>query len=328
MLLLFNFTSFHRQSAQVNLLVCPLLDLGMAMESKRFIYISLAVDLVIATSKFIAAAVTGSSAMISEGIHSVIDAISQLMLIWGIRSSRRKADYDRPFGYGRELYFWSFMVSLVIFLMGGCISFYEGLTRLNEPAPEGHEGWNYGILAIAFGFTLISMFSALKAFNKQRGNKPFIRSVIESKDPSTFIVLLGDFGDMLGLVVAFAGVLLGHLYHDPKYDGIASMVIGVIMLAISLLLVRESKSLLMGEPTSKRTLRKILKMTEADEAIVKVKRHFSTYLGPEEIILQLIAVFKDDLTTQQITDAIERVSKAISSEFPRMKQIFIEPAAK
>ena len=298
------------------------------MKSRLFIYISLAVDLLIAISKFVAAAITGSSAMISEGIHSVIDAISQLLLIWGIKTSNRTADADRPFGYGKELYFWSFIVSLMIFIVGGCISFYEGYVRFNRPVFEGDPGWNYLILAIAFLFNLVSMVLALKAFNKQRGEASFWKAVIATKDPSTIIVLLGDFGDLIGLFIAFVGVFLGRLLHNPYYDGVASMLIGLVLIGISGFLVRESKSLLMGEPTSRRTLRKVISLAEADSAVIKVKKHFSTYMAPEEILLQLNTVFKDDLTTHQITDAIERITKLIQKEFPRMKQIFIEPVAK
>jgi len=298
------------------------------MKSRLFIYISLAVDLLIAISKFVAAAITGSSAMISEGIHSVIDAISQLLLIWGIKTSNRTADADRPFGYGKELYFWSFIVSLMIFIVGGCISFYEGYIRFNRPVFEGDPGWNYLVLVIAFVFNIISMVSVLKAFNKQRGATSFWKAVIDTKDPSTVIVLLGDFGDLIGLFIAFLGVFLGRLLHNPYYDGVASMLIGLVLIGISGFLVRESKSLLMGEPTSRRTLRKVILLAEADSAVIKVKKHFSTYMAPEEILLQLNTVFKDDLTTHQITDAIERITKLIQKEFPRMKQIFIEPVAK
>jgi len=266
--------------------------------------------------------------MVSEGIHSVIDAISQLLLLWGIKTSRRVADSQRPFGYGREFYFWSFIVSLVIFIVGGCISFYEGLIRFKRPDLEGNPAWNYIILAIAFLFNAVSMFAALKAFNKNRNHPSFWKEITESKDPSTFIVLLGDLGDMLGLIIAFLGVFLGRLFHNQHYDGAASMIIGAMLIAISLLLVRESKSLLMGETTSRRTLRKIVKLTEADEAIIKVKKHFSTYLAPEEVLLQLHTVFKNNLTTNQITDAIERITKTIQAEFPRIKQIFIEPVRK
>ncbi|EHQ25373.1 cation diffusion facilitator family transporter [Mucilaginibacter paludis] len=295
------------------------------MKSRTFLYVSLGVDIIIAASKFIAAMITGSSSMISEGIHSVIDAFSQLMLIWGVRSSRKSPDDERPFGYGRELYFWSFMVSLVIFILGGCISFYQGVLRLRRPEISGSPTLTYIILGIAFLFTCVSLYTALKEFNKQRGHTSFFKAVTESKDPPTFIVLLGDVGDLFGLVIAFGGVYLGRLFHSPYCDGGASMLIGIIMIVISLLLVRESKSLLMGEPTSKKNMRTIVALTEADEAVIKVKKHFSTYMGPEEVLMQLNTIFKPDLNTGQITDAIERISKNIQSQFPRIKQIFIEP---
>jgi len=289
------------------------------------LYISLAADILIAISKFVAAAITGSASMISEGIHSIIDSISQLLLLWGLRLSRRRADERRPFGYGREFYFWSFIVSLIIFVVGGCISFYEGLTRMHNPFFEGSVAWNYGTLFIALIFTGISLATALKAFNKERGKMSFWKAIVTSKDPSTFITLLGDAGDILGIFIAFAGIFLGRYYHNPHYDGIASMIIGLMLIFISLILVRESKSLLMGETTSRRTLRRVVKIAEADEAVIKVKRHFSMYLSPEEVILQLHTVFRQNLNTVQITDAIERITDQIRKEFPRMKQIFIEP---
>jgi cation diffusion facilitator family transporter len=297
------------------------------MRSKFFIYVSLVVDLLIASSKFIAAAITGSSSMLAEGIHSIIDAISQVLLIWGIRVSKRQADSIRPFGYGKELYFWSFIVSLMIFSLGGCISFYEGFTRLKHPQFEGNPNWNYIILGIAFVFNLISMVAALKAFNKQRGRVTFWSAVVKTKDPSTIIVLLGDFGDLLGLVIAFCGVYLGHLYRNPYFDGFASMLIGVILILISAILIRESKSLLLGEPPSIKNMRKVKALAETDPAVVKVKKHFATYMAPEDILLQLNTVFEADLTTKEITDAIERITKLIQAEFPFMKQIFIEPVA-
>jgi cation diffusion facilitator family transporter len=295
------------------------------MKSKVFIYISLAVDLLIAASKFTAAAFTGSSSMISEGIHSVIDAVSQVLLIWGIKTSVRKADLSRPFGYGKELYFWSFIVSLMIFVLGGCVSVYQGIVRIQHPVLDGNEAWDYSVLAIAAVFTSISLYAAFKAFNKQRGRLSFWKAVKQTKDPSTIIVLLGDVGDIMGLIVAFLGVFLGHYYHNAYYDNIASILIGVILIAISGVLVRESKSLLLGESTSRKTLKKVIQLAQADEAVIKVKKHFSTYMSPEEVLLQLNTVFKDNLTTLQITDAIERITKTIQKDFPRIKQIFIEP---
>ena len=297
------------------------------MKSKSFLYVSLAVDFLIAVSKFVAAAFTGSSSMIAEGIHSVIDALSQVLLLWGIKKSKRQPDADRPYGYGRELYFWSFVVSLVIFIVGGCISFYQGLLRFEHPVPPDHENWDYAVLAIAFVFTSVSMFTAQKAFNKQREGASFWKAIRQSKDPSTFIVLLGDIADMMGLFIAFCGVYFGHRFHNGSYDGVASMLIGIILIAISLVLVNESKSLLMGETTSKKTISIIVAMAESDPAVIKVKKNFSMYLAPDEVILQLNTVFKDDLTTHQIIDAIERISKAIRLRFPRVRQIVIEPVA-
>ena len=295
------------------------------MRSKAFIYISLAVDLIIAASKFVAAGFTGSSSMVSEGIHSIIDAVSQLLLIWGFKTSARKPDLSRTFGYGKELYFWSFLVSLMIFVLGGCLSVYQGVLRLEHPVLDDNQAWDYAVLAIAFVFTSISLHAATKEFNRQRGKVFFWKAIIQTRDPSTIIVLLGDVGDVLGLVVAFFGVFLGRLYNSPYYDAAASVLIGIILIGISALLVRESKSLLLGESTSRKTLRKVILLTQADEAVIKVKKHFSTYMSPEEVLLQLNTVFKDDLTTRQITDAIERITSAIQKDFPRFKQIFIEP---
>jgi len=295
------------------------------MKSRSFIYIALFTDIIIAITKFIVAGISHSSAMLSEGIHSVIDAISQVLLLWGIVVSKKKADDKRPFGYGRELYFWSFIVSLIIFSMGGCISLYEGIQRLKTPAAAENAIWSYIVLGTSFIFTAISAFASLKAFNKQRGDTPFWKAIKNSKDPSVFIVLLGDIGDLVCLIIAFAGIYLVNLSGNPLYDGIASMLIGIILILISLLLVRESRSLLMGETIQKTTLNQIVALVEENASILKVKKKLSIYLSPEEIVLQLTAVFKKDLTTDQITGAISSITGTIQQKFPMIKQIFIEP---
>lgn len=295
------------------------------IKSRSFIYISLGVDIIVSASKFIAAAMTGSSSMLSEGVHSTIDALSQVLLLWGIKISNKQADEFRPFGYGRELYFWSFIVSLVIFILGGCISLYEGVLRFNRPELSGSQFWNYSILAIAFLFNSYSLYTALKVFNKQKGNLSFWKEILRSKDPTTIIILLGDVGDLVCLFIAFLGVFLGRLLHNPYYDGIASILIGIILIGISWLLVRQSKSLLMGVPPGKKAIRRIIKLTETDPSVKRVKRQFSMYLAPEEVILQLNTVFQDDLNTKEITSAIKRITQSIQAEFPRIKQLFIEP---
>jgi len=295
------------------------------VKTKLFIYVALVTDIIIAITKFTVAIITGSSAMFSEGVHSTIDSISQVLLLWGIKKSKKRADELRPFGYGKEIYFWSFIVSLIIFIIGGCVSFYEGILRFKRPASTGSPNLNYLVLAIAFVFTAISAISSFRVFNKERGDKPFWISFKQSKDPATFIVLLGDMGDLLGILVAFVGIYLGHLFKNPYYDGIASMLIGIILIIISILLVNESKSLLMGESINKKILKEIIELTETDIAVVKVKKHLSMYLAPEEVVLQMFTVFKKNLTTHQIAEAIQRVTNLIKERFPRVKQLFIEP---
>ena len=296
------------------------------VSSKFAIYIALIADLAIAIIKFIAAIITGSSAMTSEGVHSLVDTVNEILLLVGIKSSRKPADEHRPFGYGKELYFWSFIVSLLIFSLGGCISFYEGIIHLLHPELIENVLWNYVVLAIAFVFNTFSFIAAMKAFNKQRREQSFWEAVTVSKDPTTFVVLLEDAAGLLGVIVAFIGVYLGHSYNNPSFDGIASIVIGIILIAVSVLLVRESKALLMGEPASPKALNEIITITESDPVIQKVLRHYSMFMSPEEVVLQLTTVFKDDITAKEITKAIRRVEQKIQEKFPKVKQIFIEPA--
>ncbi len=298
------------------------------MKARSFIYVALGLDLLLAAAKFIAAGFTGSASMISEGIHSSIDATSQVLLIWGISTSKKKADDERPFGYGKELYFWSFIVSLITFLLGGCISMYEGFMRIKKPAFEGNPISDYIILGLAFVLNLISMRTASKAFKNQRGKTVFWEAVLKTKDPTTLIVLLGDYGDLLGILIAFIGIFLGHALHNPIYDGITSMIIGFILASISVLLIRESKSLLVGETPGKKQLAQALAITEADESVIKVKKHFSTVMSPDHVVLILNTVFKENLNTAQITEAIQRISGKIQKGCSNIKQIFIEPVRK
>jgi cation diffusion facilitator family transporter len=298
------------------------------MKSRSFIYISLGLDLLLAAAKFIAAGFTGSASMISEGIHSAIDATSQVLLILGINTSKKKADEERPFGYGKELYFWSFIVSLITFLLGGCISMYQGFLRIRNPVLDGNLISDYIILGLAFILNLISMRTASKAFKRQRGKTVFWDAVLKTKDPTTLIVLLGDYGDLAGILIAFVGIFLGHVLKNPVYDGITSIIIGFILASISVLLIRESKSLLVGETPGKKQLAQALAITEADESVIKVKKHFSTVMSPDHVVLILNTVFKENLNTSQITEAIQRISGNIQKGCSNIKQIFIEPVNK
>ena len=293
--------------------------------SKLPIYSALVANVAIAITKFIAAAVTGSSAMISEGIHSVVDTANELLLLLGISKSKKPADKDRPFGYGRELYFWSFIVSILIFGFGAGLALYEGITHLQHPNPIENPKWNYVVLGASLIFNLISFLITLREFNKSKGDDSFWFAVKKSKDPSNFVILFEDAGDVLGVLVALAGVYFGNKYHNPYYDGVASIVIGIILAAISFVLIQESRSLLMGESIQESTAKSITEIAESDETVQKVFYPLSVYLAPEEIVLVLETVFKDELTTKQINEAIERIQTKIQQQFPNIKQIFIEP---
>jgi len=293
------------------------------MKSRLFLYISLAADILIAVSKFIGSSVTGSASMTAEAVHSVIDAVSQLLLIWGVKRSKQPADASRPFGYGRELYYWSLIVSLVIFVLGGCISIYEGIKRTNDAHFEGRPDWNYAILGIAFLFNFISMIAALKAFNKERKAMPFWTALVRTKDPSTIIVLLGDIGDLLGLVFAFLGIYLGRLFNNPTLDGYASIAIGVLLLVISGFLIRESKSLLLGESIGPKTKRAIIKMAGNDEAVLRVKKVSSIYRSPEDAMVLLHLQFHNKMNVSGLKTASADISLQIKKAFPQIKEVVI-----
>lgn len=293
--------------------------------SKLPIYSALAANLGIAATKFIAASVTGSSAMISEGIHSLVDTLNEVLLLIGIERSHKPADANRPFGYGKELYFWAFIVSILIFGIGGGVSFYEGITHLQHPKRIEDPHWNYIVLGIAFALDGTSFLTALREFNRQRGTTPFWAAVKGSKDPSTFVVLFEDASDLLGLIVAFLGVFLGHQLDNPLFDGIASIIIGLILTAVSLVLARESRSLLMGESMSQETLDRIVTMIEADPAVSKVLEAPSMYLAPEEVFLILVIDFNDRLTIDDINRTIPAIRQTIRQQFPIVKRIIIEP---
>jgi cation diffusion facilitator family transporter len=293
--------------------------------SKTPIYTALAANLLIAITKLVAAVFTGSSAMVSEGIHSLVDTSNEVLLLLGIRNSQKPANEQRPFGYGRELYFWSFVVSLLFFALGGGFSIYEGIEHLMHPEEVRNPIWNYIVLGIAFVFDGISFITAMKEFKRQRGDTPFWKAVHQSKDPSTFVVLFEDAADVIGILIAFTGILLGQLLDNPYIDGIASVMIGLLLTAVAILLVRESRSLLMGETPLPEELQAVVQIAENDPLVNAVTKHLSTYLAPEEVILILKINFIREAGNPQITDAISSIRKSIQTRYPHYKQLFIEP---
>ncbi|QNF33621.1 cation diffusion facilitator family transporter [Adhaeribacter swui] len=293
--------------------------------SKVPLYSALAANLAIAITKFIAAGVTGSSAMISEGIHSVVDTANEVLLLYGIHRSNKPADARRPFGYGKELYFWAFIVSILIFGIGGGISFYEGISHLQHPNLIEDPKWNYIVLGFAFLFDGASYITAQREFTRQRAGTPFWRAVRQSKDPSTFVVLFEDAADLLGLTVAFLGVFLGHYYQNPYFDAMASIIIGLILTTISALLLRESRSLLMGETADETLLAQVVQLALENPAVVRVDKPLSMHMGPEEIIVLVPLTFQEDILSREITVAIKDIRQSIQSQLPNITQLYIEP---
>jgi cation diffusion facilitator family transporter len=296
------------------------------MSSSKFaIYSALIANLVISITKFIAAAVTRSSAMASEGIHSLVDTINEILLLVGIKQASKPPDAKRPFGYGKELYFWSFIVSILIFSVGGGISFYEGFINLKHPELIKNPFWNYIVLAIAFLSDGASFVIALKNFNKHRGDSPFWATVIKSKDPTTFVVLFEDAADVLGLLVAFLGIYLGHKLQNAYFDAVASIVIGFILTAVSVVLTKESRSLLMGETASPQLIDNAVQITESNEVIDSVNHQLSMVLGPEEVLLVLKTTINKDVSSMEFVQAVEKIKEKIKEKHPQLKLIFIEP---
>ena len=296
-------------------------------ESKTAIVAALAANLAIAIIKFVAAWFTGSSAMLSEGIHSLVDTANEWLLLLGLRRSQQPATERRPFGYGRELYFWAFMVAVLIFVIGGGLSLYEGVEHIRRPTPLQSPTWNYVVLGLAFCFDGTSFLIARRTFNAQRGRRPFWAAFRASKDPSIFVVLFEDASDLLGLLIAFLGVFLSHWLHRPVLDGVASVLIGGLLLVVAGLLLRETKSLLMGEPAEADLLRQVTALAQAEPAIVATKPPLSSYLSPHEILLVLAVEFAPALPAAELTQVIARLCDAIKAAHPDVQHVFIQPAA-
>ena len=294
--------------------------------SHKAVYGALAANLVIAVSKFIAAAFTGSSAMLSEGIHSLVDSGNQLLLMLGIKRSRKHANKMHPFGYGREFYFWALIVALLLFGLGGGMSFYEGIRHLQHPEPIKNPLWNYITLGIAVIFESSAWVIAYKQLRKDRfiKDKNFFRAVRASKDPGTFVVLFEDTAAVSGLIVAITGTFLSTHLNNPIYDGIASLVIGVILATVAALLAYESHGLLLGEAAAPALVEGVRKILEDDWAVNRYSEPMSMHFAPEDIILAIEIDFKDDLHSNQLEESINRLEKNIRNRYPEVKRIFIE----
>lgn len=298
----------------------------MAAGSKKpiAVYGAIVANALIAVTKFAAAAFTGSSAMISEGIHSVVDTGNQSLLLLGTHLSKKPADEMHPFGHGKELYFWGLIVAVILFGLGGGISLYEGIAHLQHPTELGDPTWNYVVLGIAFVVESIAFAIALRELFHVKGKEDFWSAVRTSKNPAIFVVLFEDFAALGGLVIAALGIFLGHTFQNPYLDGIASILIGVLLASVAVFLAYESRKLLLGESADKQTVQNIRSIAEQDSNVVSVKQPYTMHFGPNQILLNLSIQFEKSLNGRELAKTVDRLEKRIQEEYPEVKHIFIE----
>lgn len=296
----------------------------MAGSSKIAIYGAIAANSAIAVSKFVAAFFTGSSAMLSEGIHSLVDTGNGILLLFGIHLSQRLPDQKHPFGYGNEIFFWSFVVAILIFALGGGIAIYEGIQHLIHPRQLENVHWNYVVLSLAMVFEGAALKVALKQFKARRGTKPFFRALIESKDSATIAVVVEDTAALLGLLIALLSVFLGQVTGWIYFDGLGSVLIGVLLVSVSWFFAVECKALLVGEGLDRENLEKIDSILVAEPRVIRHKHPLSLYFGPNEVLVNLDVHFEDGLTSDQIEETIDRIEASIKTAVPNVNRIYVE----
>jgi cation diffusion facilitator family transporter len=293
--------------------------------AKFSIYAALASNLVIAAVKFAAAVVTGSSAMLSEGVHSLVDTTNELLLLYGIRRAARPADTNHPFGHGRELYFWSFIVAVQVLVVGAAATGYAGVNHVLHPQSIQYPQMNYLVLGASFVFEGISWWFGLKAFRATKGLQSYSEAFRKSKDPTTFIVLFEDTAALFGLLIAAAGLAAAQVFNAPRLDGLASIGIALVLLVSSLLLARETKGLLIGETAHAQLRDAILLIAGTDPDIRHANGVLAVQLGPNQVVAALSLEFNEALSTKDIERCVNRIETSICRSFPDVVTLFVKP---
>ncbi len=295
-----------------------------AKSSKKAIYAALAGNGMIALTKFFASAYTGSSAMFSEAIHSVVDTGNQILLLYGIKRSERPADKTHPFGYGMEVYFWSFVVAILLFGLGSGVSIYEGISKIQNPHPVTNPFVNYIVIGFAIIFETIAFSVAYRELRKTKGSQSLIKAIRTSKDPTIFTVLFEDFAALLGLMVAGLAIYLGEVLNLPILDGIASVIIGLILALTASLLAFECKGLLCGEAANDQIVAGIKDIVKGEKDVLYINEILTMHLGPQDILLNISLDFKDAMSSGNVQTTISELETSIKSKFPEIKRVFIE----
>ena len=293
--------------------------------STRTLVVALLANLGIAISKFFAAAITGSSAMLTEGVHSVVDCTNQLLLMWGRRAAKRPPDMLHPFGYGRELYFWSFVVAVLVFALGAGVSIYEGIIHIANPEHAGSPIVAYIVLLIAFLLDGWSTWEAFVEFRAAKGSLSWFQAIRRSKDPAGFIVLLENGAAMAGIVVAAVGLAIAQYTGDPFYDGAASIVIGIILGFTAFLLAYESKGLLIGEAADPVLVQNLHDLVCAKDGVVGVGYILTVHSSPDQVTVMMNVDFRDNLLARDVESLVCEVENEARDRWPVVRKLFVRP---
>ena len=293
--------------------------------STRTLVIALLANLGIAVSKFVAAAITGSSAMLTEGVHSVVDSTNQLLLMWGRHAAKRAPDALHPFGYGRELYFWSFVVAVLVFALGAGVSVYEGIIHIAHPEEAVSPLIAYGVLLVAFILEGWSTVEAFREFKAAKGRLTWFQAIRRSKDPPAFIVLLENGAAMAGIIAAAIGLALSQLTGDPFYDGAASVVIGLILGVTAFVLAFESKGLLIGEAADPDLVQSLHDLACGKSGVVGVGDVLTVHSSPDEITVMMNVDFRDDVPAGEVERIVCAVEDEARKRWPQVRRLFVRP---
>ncbi len=297
----------------------------MASGSNRTILIALAANVGIAVAKFVAAAITGSSAMLTEGVHSLVDSTNQLLLLYGRKRAAKPADANHPFGYGRELYFWSFVVAILVFSLGAGVSVYEGILHIGNPEAATSPGIAFVVLGIAMVLEGGSTVAAYKDFDAARDGRTWWEAFRFSKDAPTLILLLENGGAMAGLLIAAIGLTISLLTGNPVWDGAASVLIGLVLGAIAILLLYEAKSLLIGESADPQLVEAISRCAAGHKGIVRIHEVLTLHAAPDQVTAIISADFEDSITARQVEEIVSDIEASVAKAYPIIARVFVRP---
>jgi cation diffusion facilitator family transporter len=295
------------------------------MSSRRVIYAAIVGNVLIAVTKFVAAALTGSSAMLSEGVHSIVDTGNGFLLLYGLHRAAARPDREHPLGYGREIYFWSFVVAVLLFAFGAGVSLYEGIIHVLNPEPVQHVTVNYIVLAFSALFDGTTWWLALRNFKGTMRYSDLFAAVRKSKDPPSFMVLFEDSAALIGLLIAFAGIFLSVTLNLPVLDGVGSILIGLVLAATASLLAQETKSLLIGERADQGIVDSITRLAEQIHGVAHANGIMTVHLAPQQIVIALSLEFSDELRTPEIEARVTELEQRVRQLYPEVVALFVKP---